>query len=231
MSLQNPYDDSYFAIRSGAVFVTIVIAIAQTWIIHAINLNLVGNIPIWLLPLTTSVLLLISIFAHQTNHKLHPKWNRGFSIAIVAWVAFVNFICLVWFVYDMLNPQTVTVSHILLLAGMALWIVNVCIFALAYWEIDSGGPEIRALGLPTIFRKKEYPDFVFPQQSDSNPQLSPENWTPGFTDYFYLAVTNSTSFVPATPLPYSATAKLMAATQSLLSFLTIGLIIARALSL
>jgi hypothetical protein len=230
-AIKDPYSNSFFALRGGALAVTIIIALAQTWIIHTINLNLVGTIPVWLLPLTTSVMLLISIFAQQVKQKVHPKWNRGLSIAIVAWVAFVNVVCLTWFVYDMLNPQTVTVSHVLLLAGIALWIVNVCIFALAYWEVDSGGPEVRALGLPTIFRKKEYPDFVFPQQTDSDPQLSPKDWTPSFIDYLYLSVSNSTSFAFAVPIPYSRFAKLMAASQSLISFLTLGLIIARAISL
>ena len=31
----------------------------------------------------------------------------------------------------------------LLLTGAALWAVNVAMFALAYWELDGGGPEAR----------------------------------------------------------------------------------------
>jgi len=138
---------------------------------------------------------------------------------------------MIWFIYDMLNPATVTVSHELLLAGLAMWVVNIGVFALAYWELDTGGPEVRALGLPTVFKKRIYPDFVFPQQSDSDPHLSPANWTPGFADYLYVAITTATSFTPASSTPYSHLAKMMAGTEALFSLFILGSIISRAISL
>ena len=131
----------------------------------------------------------------------------------------------------MLNPDTITISYELLLVGFSIWIVNIGIYALAYWEFDTGGPEIRELGLPTVFKKKTYPDFVFVQQkADPNIQ-TPPNWRPGFIDYLYLSITTSTAFGPSEPTPYTHSAKIMTGSQSLVSLFTLGLIIARAISL
>ena len=53
--------------------------------------------------------------------------------------------------------------HALLLAAGQVWLTNVLVFALAYWELDRGGPVARtqaaAAGLPPA-------DFRFPQDED-----------------------------------------------------------------
>jgi len=177
------------------------------------------------------VMLITSIIGYSGSHTKPSKFARILTIAVVVILPLINLLCMVWFVYDMLNPATITVSHELLLAGLALWVVNIGVFALAYWEIDTGGPEVRALGLPTVFRNRNYPDFVFPQQTSGDPQLAPENWTPGFLDYLYLSITTATSFSPAALSPYTHTAKMMAGTEALASLFILGLVISRAISL
>ena len=217
---------SYFRTRVAALITTLVIMAGQTWIAYAINLDFV-----WILPLVSGILLTSSILVYSGSHTKPSRAARALSIAVVVLLPLINLLCMGWFIYDMLNPATVTVSHELLLAGFALWVVNIGVFALAYWELDTGGPEIRALGLPTVFRNKDYPDFVFPQQTSSDTQLAPEDWTPGFVDYLYLSITTATSFSPAAPTPYTHMAKMMAGAEALVSLFILGLIVTRAMSL
>jgi len=217
---------SYFRTRIAALVMTLVVMGGQTWIAYAINLNFV-----WILPLVSGVLLTASILAYSGSHTKPSRSARALSIGVVVLLPLINLLCMGWFIYDMLNPATVTVSHELLLAGFALWVVNIGVFSLAYWELDAGGPEIRTLGLPTVFRNKNYPDFVFPQQASSDPELAPENWTPGFLDYLYLSITTATSFSPAVPTPYTHMAKMMAGSEALVSLFILGLIVTRAMSL
>ena len=217
---------SYFRTRVAALVMTLVVMGGQTWIAYAINLDFV-----WILPLISGVMLTFSILAYSGSHTKPSKSARALSIAVVILLPLINLICMGWFIYDMLNPATVTLSHQLLLAGFALWIVNIGVFSLAYWELDTGGPEIRALGLPTVFRNKNYPDFVFPQQASGDSQLAPQDWTPGFLDYLYLSITTATSFSPAAPVPYTHMAKMMAGSEALISLFILGLIVTRAMSL
>jgi len=217
---------SYFRTRIAAIITTLVVIAGQTWIAYAINLRF-----IWILPIISGVMLTASVLAYTGSHTKPSKAARALSISVVILFPLINLLCMGWFIYDMLNPETVTLSHQLLLAGFALWIVNIGVFALAYWELDTGGPEVRALGLPTVFRNKTYPDFVFPQQASPNPQLAPTDWTPGFIDYLYLAVTTATSFSPAALAPYSHMAKIMAGSEALVSLFILGLVISRAISL
>ena len=223
---------SYFRTRVAAFIMTLVVMAGQTWIAYAININPAINFgSVWVLPLISGAMLIFSIFAYSGSHAKPSKPARIMSIAVVVLLTLINLACIGWFVYDMLNPATVTISHQLLLAGFALWIVNVGVFALAYWELDAGGPEVRALGLPTVFRNKSHPDFVFAQQNADNPQLAPTNWAPGFVDYLYLSITTATSFAPANPIPYTPLAKMLAGSEALISLFILGLIIARAISL
>jgi len=217
---------SYFRTRVAALIMSVVVMAGQTWIAYAISLAFV-----WILPLISGVMLTASILAYSGSHTKPSRSARALSIAVVVVLPLINLLCMGWFVYDMLNPATVTLPHQLLLAGFALWIVNIGVFSLAYWELDTGGPEIRALGLPTVFRNKNYPDFVFPQQTSNDPRLAPEDWTPGFIDYLYLSITTATSFTPAALTPYSHMAKMMAGAEALVSLFILGLIVTRAMSL
>jgi len=217
---------SYFQTRIAALIMTLIVMAGQTWIAYAININ-----PIWVLPLISGIMLTLSILAYSGSHTKPSKPARILSIAVIVILTLVNLVCMGWFIYDMLNPATITVSLELLLAGFALWIVNIGVFSLAYWELDTGGPEIRALGLPTVFHNKEYPDFVFAQQLSTDPQYAPEDWSPGFLDYLYLSITTATSFSPSVPTPYTHMAKMLVGAEALISLFILGLIITRAISL
>jgi uncharacterized membrane protein len=111
----------------------------------------------------------------------------------------------------------------LLLHGGAVWLTNVIVFALWYWEFDRGGPAARANA------RKKHPDFLFTQMT--TPELVRRDWEPGFVDYLYLSFTNATAFSPTDTLPLSRWAKLAMMFQSAISLVTVALVVARAVNI
>jgi uncharacterized membrane protein len=110
----------------------------------------------------------------------------------------------------------------LLAAGAAIWLTNVIVFGLAYWEFDRGGPAVRAGG------REAFPDFLFPQMQD--PAVAPPDWEPAFADYLYLSFTNATAFSPTDVMPLSRWAKLLMMFQSGVALILAALVIARAVN-
>jgi hypothetical protein len=113
----------------------------------------------------------------------------------------------------------------LLVTGGAIWLTNVVVFGLWYWEFDRGGPVARALNL-----KDRYPDVQFPQMT-SPPEMVPPDWEPAFLDYFYLAFTNASAFSPTDVLPMSRWAKVAMTVQSVISIVTVALVVSRAVNI
>lgn len=111
----------------------------------------------------------------------------------------------------------------LLLHGGAVWLTNVIVFALWYWEFDRGGPAARANA------RKKHPDFLFTQMT--TPELVRRDWEPAFVDYLYLSFTNATAFSPTDTLPMSRWAKLAMMFQSAISLITVALVVARAVNI
>lgn len=111
----------------------------------------------------------------------------------------------------------------LLLSGGTIWLTNIIIFSLWFWDLDRGGPGARAEA------KNQHPDFMFPQMGD--PNFAPDHWHPNFFDYLYTSFTNASAFSPTDVLPLTRWAKMLMLVQSLTSILTVGLIVARAVNI
>ena len=73
-------------------------------------------------------------------------------------------------IVDLVRAKGINDPTQLLLTGAAIWLTNVIVFGLWYWEFDRGGPVERAAGT------QPYPDFVFPQMT--NPELAPSSGNP-----------------------------------------------------
>ena len=116
-----------------------------------------------------------------------------------------------------------TPSH-LLITGALIWLTNVIVFGLWYWEFDRGGPVARALNT------KQYPDFQFVQMV-SPPVMVPPDWEPNFVDYLYLAFTNAAAFSPTDVMPLSRWAKIAMTVQSAISIVTVALVVSRAVNI
>jgi hypothetical protein len=110
----------------------------------------------------------------------------------------------------------------LLLTGAALWVTNVFVFGLWFWEIDAGGPVARARN------PRKTPDFQFSQ--DDNPQLAEDDWSPQVWDYLYVSLTNSIAFSPTDSMPLTRHAKALMALGSIISVIAVLLVAARAVN-
>lgn len=104
-----------------------------------------------------------------------------------------------------------------------IWLANVLVFALWYWEIDAGGPGMR--------RPDRYcsTDLAFPQVQRSSTDTV-EGWSPGFIDYLFFAFNTSTAFSPTDTLVLSRSVKLLMMAQSAVSLVVIAVLAARAVS-
>ena len=105
---------------------------------------------------------------------------------------------------------------------MPIWLTNVIVFGLWYWELDRGGPATRQQA------SHRQPDFLFPQMS--TPGSAP-GWTPAFVDYLYTSFTNATAFSPTDTMPLTVWAKLLFMVQSLASLVTVAVVISRAVNI
>jgi len=111
----------------------------------------------------------------------------------------------------------------LLVNGGMVWLMNIIVFAVVYWDFDRGGPAARAHARVTR------PDFLFSQMTV--PELSSRDWEPTFVDYLYVSFTNATAFSPTDTLPLSRWAKLTMMAQSAISLVTVALVVARAVNI
>jgi hypothetical protein len=126
-------------------------------------------------------------------------------------------------VYQLANGHFGDKPIPLLANGGAIWLMNVIVFALAYWDFDRGGPAARANA------RKPHPDFLFTQMTV--PELTSRDWEPAFLDYLYLSFTNATAFSPTDTLPLTRWAKLTMMCQSAISLVTVALVVARAVNI
>jgi uncharacterized membrane protein len=209
-----------YALSRGSTFVTSVIIIAgQAWLANSLAFR-----PVWVFPALSAVLLLGSAAVFRSNRQEPSVALRWLARGVVGVLALANAVCLFLLVRDVFLGSALSPLQ-LLLAGVVLWVVNIAVFALAYWEIDGGGPEDRATGGGRL------PDLVFPQQQADQEGLAPADWRPAFSDYLYVSVTASTAFSPTDAMPYSRTAKLLMGLQSTLSIAIVAMLVARAVNI
>jgi hypothetical protein len=200
---------------------------AQVAIAAAIALNFalservtVG--PRWLMPGVEGVLLVALVVIAPSRATTRDHGRRRFGLAVVGLVSVTNVVSLGLLIHYLINGGRAG-GHSLILSGAALWVTNVLLFSVWYWEMDRGGPVARYLGPHPLY------DFQFPQME--NPQLAPENWRPGFVDYLYVSLTNATAFSPTDTMPLTQSAKIVMALQSTSALLTVGLVVARAVNI
>ena len=180
--------------------------------------------PTWLLPAIEIALLVTLATADPNGDARHVLWLRRAAITLTVLLAGAAVWSTVRLVTDLITGGAVTnAAGTLLAVGGLVWLGNNIVFALLYWEFDSGGARARVLG------RQAYPDFAFPQHL--NPELAPPGWRPRFVDYLYLGLTNGTAFSPTDVMPMVPWAKLTMAAQSMVSLLILGLVIARAVNI
>jgi uncharacterized membrane protein len=200
---------------------------AQASILCAIGLQLllprrltVG--PSWLIPSLEGVLLIGMFLATPRELEHEHRVRRNTALGLTAFVSAANIFSLGALTHFLLH-HNVGNGRELIISGVLIWLTNLLIFALWYWEMDRGGPGRRAAGHDGA------PDFLFPQMTDDH--IMPPDWRPMFIDYLYVSLTNNTAFSPTDTMPLSPIAKSVMGVQSVVSLLTIGLIVSRAVNI
>jgi hypothetical protein len=179
--------------------------------------------PFWLLPALEGALLLVLIATTPWDRlRTHPARRYG-ALVLISIVSAANLLSLVLLAHYLVGTTGHAGGRQLVLAGAEIWITNVLIFAIWFWELDRGGPQGRALD------EMPAPDFLFPQYTED--YLGRWSWRPRYVDYLYTSFTNATAFSPTDTMPLSAWAKMAMLIQSFASLVTLGLIVARAVNI
>jgi len=200
---------------------------AQTTILAAIALQLLlpkrlTAGPTWLIPSLEGALLIGMSFATPRQLEHEHRLRRRVALGLTAFVSAANVFSLGELTHLLLH-HNVSDGRELIVAGVLIWLTNFLIFALWYWEIDRGGPGRRAAG------HDGPPDFLFPQMADD--RIEPRAWRPKFLDYLYVSLTNAAAFSPTDTMPLTHMAKSVMGIQSIVSLVTIGLIVSRAINI
>jgi hypothetical protein len=148
--------------------------------------------------------------------------RRWLALALIAVVSAANAASIGLLVHLLINGAHAN-APTLLRAAVHMWVVNVLLFALWYWQLDGGGPAARPTCEPTAR------DFLFPQQTEA--VLLEGGWKPTFLDYLYVSFTNATAFSPTDTMPLSRWAKMLMLVQSAISLALAVMVVARAVNI
>jgi len=132
--------------------------------------------PEWLVPGIEIALLVALVLADPYHITRRARWLRRVAIGLTLGLLAAALLSTSDLIRDLINGGTaINSADVLLASGSLVWLGNVIVFSLLYWQLDSGGPLARYRGT------REYPDFLFPNQA--SPEFAPPGWRPKFPDY------------------------------------------------
>ena len=190
--------------------------------------------PRYIVPALELVLLVPLLVGNPRRMTRETRALRWVSIGLLLLIAAANLSSLVLLVDQLVNAATKN-GGALLLGAAQVWVTDIIVFALAFWELDRGGPVVR-----TRMPRSQLPpaDFRFPQDEDHDAidevaarSAAMSDWSPAYLDYLYVSVTNSSAFSPTDTMPLSHRAKMLMATESVSALMLSVLVIARGVSL
>lgn len=170
------------------------------------------------------VLLLAALSLTTPKEKIFRSLTRRINVLLLlAMSGLSNCYGLLVVANKLLSSGSLSNGRDLILSAVNIYLTNVIIFGLFYWEMDGGGPGER------LRAPKHQRDFMFPQ--DQNADYRHPDWKPTFIDYVYVSSTNAMAFSPTDTLPLSRRAKILMLFQSTISLVTIALVAARAVNI
>ncbi|WP_460865295.1 hypothetical protein [Rhodococcus aerolatus] len=204
-------------------------AALATVVVVALQLGLPDQLTFaspFLLPSVEAALLVVLLATNGSRVDRSSGWLRHLGLALVAVASLANAYSVVRLVQGLLDGSVGGSAGPLLTTSGSIYLTNVVVFALWYWELDRGGPARRAQG-------RSRPDFLFPQMTLDDPahHVVPPHWEPRFVDYLYVSATNATAFSPTDTMPLTRWAKLTMLGQSAVALVTVALVVARAVNI
>jgi hypothetical protein len=174
--------------------------------------------PRWLLPVLEGLLFVPLLITNPRRITRQSKASRFLGLLLIAVINAANFTSIGLLVHGLLHGLKID-GRSLILAAIGIYVTNVLVFALWYWELDGGGPVARVLP------EARLRDFQFPQMT--MPELA-QSWSPTFIDYLYLSFTDSTAFSPTDAMPLTPWAKLLMLAEATASLVTVVIVASRA---
>jgi hypothetical protein len=179
--------------------------------------------PAWLLPSLEGALLIGLVAANPRRIERESPLLRTTSLLLIAAITVGNAWAAGHLIRGLIRGTLGSSAGPLLASGASIYVTNIILFGLWYWEFDRGGPVARLQG------RDPYPDFLFPQMTA--PELAPPEWRPEFVDYLYISFTNATAFSPTDVLPLTRWTKVLMGVQAGVSLGTVALVVARAVNI
>ena len=179
------------------------------------------DLPWWgWLVLAAPALILIVLLVTVPLAELSPGRVRNAGIALLGLLVASDAIGVGVLLAALASSSAGSLSAGDLLAhGTVVWLTNIITFGLLFWQLDEGGPLVRAE------RGRADPDFEFPQDARGR-----AGWSPRLSDYLYVSLTNATAVSPTDTMPLTRRAKGLMAVESLISYAVVILVIARAVN-
>ncbi|HET7813367.1 MAG TPA: hypothetical protein VFL13_03215 [Candidatus Baltobacteraceae bacterium] len=186
--------------------------------------------PLWVMPAIVLVMLVPLLIFSPRRHEEAP-WQRVLSIAHILVLNAFNIATIVLlFVWQLSEKHHRALNgEQLLVAAVQIWLTNVIVYALWFWEIDGRGPDVRShLNLE---QRTVRGDFIFPQQILDQSMQEKLQFKPRFLDYVFLSFTNATAFSPTDTFPITHTAKVLMMLEAITSLVTVAIIAGRAINI
>jgi len=178
----------------------------------------------WAFIAVVVVLLAILVIGDPGRIDRESHWLRVLTGSLIGLITAVNASAAVRLVAGIIGAAKFsTDANILLASGGAIWLSNVIVFGLWYWDLDRGGAAARARG------SDHQPAFVFPEMV--NAQYVAPGWYPKFIDYLHLSFTTATAFSPTDVSAIRPWAKLMMMAEEAISLLVAILVVSRAVNI
>jgi uncharacterized membrane protein len=173
----------------------------------------------WLLLAAPALVLMVLLLAVPLA-ELSPGRVRNAGVVLLGLMAAADAIGVAVLLAALAGSQAADLSAGDLFAhGIVVWLSNIITFGLLFWQLDEGGPRLRAE------RGRPDPDFQFPQDTFQHP-----GWSPRLSDYLYVSLTNATAVSPTDTMPLTRRAKGLMAVESLISYAVVLLVVARAVN-
>jgi hypothetical protein len=179
--------------------------------------------PRFLIPILELALLVFLGVLNPDRRAAEELHVRTIAITIIALISLANLISVALLIRGIVGGSSALTGRALLYGALSVWVTNILVFGLWFWETDRGGPRRRSSGEET------YPDFQFPQMTAQG--LAGPTWKPSIVDYLYVALTNATAFSPTDTMPLTWLAKLLMTIESLVSMATVIMVAARAVNI
>jgi uncharacterized membrane protein len=169
-------------------------------------------------------LLLVAMSFTTPKEQVFQSISRRINVFLLIFLTgLANGYALIEVLRRLLESGRISNGRDLILSAVNIYLTNIIIFALWYWEMDGGGPGERRRA------PKHEQDFLFPQ--NQNEDYKHPHWQPTFTDYLYVSSTNAMAFSPTDTMPLSRRAKLLMLLQATVSLAAVALVAARAVNI